>query len=67
VAIQQGARVSTSLVDDGCVIGRGTVVGAMSSNRVARDEEIVHSGRDSRVGSDVGVLAGARLEPGTTA
>jgi hypothetical protein len=39
----------------------------MSSRRVARDEEIVIVGRDSRIGADVGVPAGSRLEPGTTA
>ncbi len=67
VHVKRGARVSTSIVDERCVIDRDAVVGAMSSNRVARDEEIVLVGRDSEIGSDVGVPAGARLEPGTTA
>jgi glucose-1-phosphate adenylyltransferase len=67
VHVKRGARVSTSIVDERCVIGRDAVVGAMSSLRVARDEEIVLVGRDSQVGDDVGVAAGARLEPGTTA
>lgn len=67
VRIQRGARVNTSIIDERCSIGRDAVVGAMSSNRVARDEEIVLMGRDSEVGADVGVAAGARLEPGTTA
>jgi glucose-1-phosphate adenylyltransferase len=67
VRIERGARVSTSIIDERCVIGRDAVVGAMSSNRVARDEEIVLMGRDSQVGLDVGVAAGSRLEPGTTA
>jgi glucose-1-phosphate adenylyltransferase len=67
VRIERGARVNTSIVDVRCTIGRDAVVGAMSSSRVARDEEIVLVGRDSTVGGDVGVPAGARLEPGTTA
>jgi glucose-1-phosphate adenylyltransferase len=67
VRIERGARITTSIVDDRCSIGRESVVGAMSSNRVARDEEIVLMGRDSVVGADVGVPAGARLEPGTSA
>lgn len=67
VRVERGARVNTSIVDVRCAVGRDAVVGAMSSNRVARDEEIVLMGRDSTVGTDVGVPAGARLEPGTTA
>jgi glucose-1-phosphate adenylyltransferase len=67
VHIKRGARVNTSIVDERCVISRDAVVGAMSSYRVARDEEIVLVGRDSAIGSDVGVPGGARLEPGTTA
>ena len=67
VVVERGARVSTSIVDEGCRIEREAVVGAMSSYRVARDEEIVLIGKDCRIGMDVGVPAGARLEPGTTA
>jgi glucose-1-phosphate adenylyltransferase len=67
VRIERGARVSTSIVDERCRIGEEAVVGAMSTNRVARDEEIVLVGLDSVVGAGVGVAAGARLEPGTTA
>jgi glucose-1-phosphate adenylyltransferase len=67
VRIERGARVNTSIIDARCTVGRDAVVGAMSSNRVARDEEIVLMGRDSTVAADVGVPAGARMEPGTTA
>jgi glucose-1-phosphate adenylyltransferase len=67
VRVRRGARVSTSIVDERCLVSRDAVVGAMASNRVARDEEIVLIGRDSEIGADVGVPAGARLEPGTTA
>ena len=67
VRIERGARVNTSIIDTDCTIGRDAVVGAMSSNRIARSEEIVLMGRDSTVGADVGVPAGSRMEPGTTA
>ena len=67
VRIERGARVNTSIVDVRCAIGRDAVVGAMSSNRMARNEEIVLMGRDSTVGNDVGVPAGSRMEPGTSA
>ena len=67
VRIERGARVSTSIVDERCRIGRDAVVGAMSSRRVAQTEEIVLMGRDSSAAADAGVPAGARLEPGTTA
>ena len=67
VRIERGARVSTSIVDERCRIGRDAVVGAMSSRRVAQTEEIVLMGRDSTAAADAGVPAGARLEPGTTA
>ena len=67
VYIERGARVTSSIVDERSHIGREAVVGAMSSGREARSEDIVLIGRESQVGADVGVPAGARLEPGTTA
>ena len=67
VRIERGARVSTSIIDERCRIGRDAVVGAMSSRRVAQSEEIVLMGRDSTADADAGVPAGARMEPGTTA
>ena len=67
VVVRRGARVSTSVLDERCRIGRGATVGATSSSRVARDEELVLAGMDSMVGSRATVGAGARLEPGTTA
>jgi glucose-1-phosphate adenylyltransferase len=54
-------------VDDRCVIGRDSTVGALPESRTARDEDVVLVGRDSVVGADAGVGPGARLEPGTTA
>lgn len=67
VRIEPNARVTTSIVDERCRIGREATVGAMPSTRVARDEEIVLVGQDSTIGADVGISAGARLEPGTSA
>jgi glucose-1-phosphate adenylyltransferase len=67
VVVSRGARVSTSIVDERCRIGRDATVGALSSNRVAREEDLVLVGMESTVGRRAGVRAGARLEPGTTA
>ncbi len=67
VYIERGARVTSSIVDECSHIGRDAVVGAMSASRAARAEDIVVIGRDCRVDPDVGVAAGARLEPGTSA
>lgn len=67
VRIEGGARVCTSIIDERCVISRDAVVGAMPCATTATDDEIVLIGRDSVVGRDVGVHAGSRLEPGTTA
>ena len=43
------------------------MTGELPASRVARDEEVTLVGRDSVVGRDAHVAAGARLEPGTTA
>ena len=61
--VRSGAEVHTAVVDERCELVRGAVVGAASTARLARDEDVVLVGRDSRVGGRVG--AGARLEPGT--
>ena len=67
VYIERGARVTSSIVDVRTHIGRDAVIGAMASGHTARSEDIVLIGQESTVGVDVGVPAGARLEPGTTA
>jgi glucose-1-phosphate adenylyltransferase len=67
VHVERGARVTTAVVDDRCHIGREATVGSMPSSRLARDEELVLVGRDSDIGADAGVHAGARLEPGSSA
>ena len=65
--VESGARVTTTVADDRSVFGRHSVTGELPASRVARDEEVTLVGRDSVVGRDAHVAAGARLEPGTTA
>lgn len=66
VVVRRGARVATALLDERTEVGRDAVVGELPGTRVARDEEIVLAGIDTRVGRRKTVGAGARLEPGTT-
>lgn len=61
--IRAGAQVRTSVVDERCEVREGARVGAEPSGRVARGEDMVLVGRDSRVGGEV--PAGGRLEPGS--
>jgi glucose-1-phosphate adenylyltransferase len=61
--VRAGAVVHTAVVDERCEVLAGARVGARPTARLARDEDIVLVGRDSRVGGEV--VAGARLEPGT--
>ena len=61
--VRAGAVVHTAVVDEGCEVLAGARLGARPTARLARDEDIVLVGRDSRVGGEV--VAGARLEPGT--
>ncbi len=67
VRVSRGARVTTALVDERSVVGPNSVVGARPSARVARDEDLVLVGTESTVGPRVEVVAGARLEPGSSA
>lgn len=68
VRIMPGARLSTCIVDDGCLVGRDAVVGALPrSTRLARDDEVVLVGKESTIGRDAAIAAGGRLEPGTSA
>ncbi len=66
VVVRRGARITTTVVDEGSRIDRDAVVGARTRARVARDEEVTLVGRDCRVGRGTHVAGGARLEPGTT-
>jgi glucose-1-phosphate adenylyltransferase len=63
--IRAGAVVRTTVLDERCVVGERARVGGEPAGRLARDEDVVLVGRDSRVGADV--AAGARLEPGSDA
>jgi glucose-1-phosphate adenylyltransferase len=61
--VRAGAVVRTSVLDERCEVAARARVGAESSARLARDEDVVLVGRDSRVAGEV--AAGARLEPGS--
>ena len=63
--IRAGAVVRTTVLDERCEVASGARVGAEPAARLARDEDLVLVGRDSRVGGEV--PAGARLEPGSAA
>ena len=63
--IRAGAVVRTAVLDERCEVASGARVGAEPAARLARDEDLVLVGRDSRVGGEV--PAGARLEPGSAA
>jgi glucose-1-phosphate adenylyltransferase len=63
--IRAGAVVRTTVLDERCEVAPGARVGAEPAGRLARDEDLVLVGRDSRVGGEV--PAGARLEPGSAA
>lgn len=61
--IRAGAVVRTTVLDERCEVAARSRVGAVSSRRLAHDDDLVLAGRDSRLGGDV--PAGARLEPGS--
>lgn len=61
--VRSGAEVCTAVLDERCEVLARARVGAVPSARLARNEDVVLAGRDSRVGGEV--PAGARLEPGT--
>ncbi|MDR7253676.1 glucose-1-phosphate adenylyltransferase [Nocardioides sp. BE266] len=63
--IRAGAVVRTTVLDERCEVDAGARVGGEPSGRLARDEDVVLVGRDSRVGGEV--ASGARLEPGSDA
>ncbi|WP_104105328.1 sugar phosphate nucleotidyltransferase [Nocardioides sp. 616] len=65
--VRRGATVSTSIVDERAEIESDSRVGELPSARLARDEDLVLLGIDTRVGQGVRVAPGARLEPGGTA
>lgn len=67
VVVAAGAAVRMSIVDDGCRIGRRSVVGDASSSTRLREEDLTLLGRDCEIPGGAQVPAGSRLEPGTTA
>ena len=48
VVVRSGAVVQTAIVDEGCEVRRTARVGAVPAARLARDEDLVLVGRDSR-------------------
>lgn len=67
VEVEGGAEVRATVVDTGCTIGRGAVVGAAPPGSRIGDDRLVLVGRDSRVARGAAVAPGSRLEPGSTA
>lgn len=67
VTVRSGAFVGTAIVDDHVEVGPRARLGVETGDRLPDDEAISLVGRDSRIGADVVVGPGARLDPGTTA
>ena len=69
VVVRRGATVTTSLLDERCMIGEDARVGGAPADpdAVTSDDEVTMLGLDSTVGAGVVLPAGSRLEPGTTA
>ncbi|CAN7281364.1 glucose-1-phosphate adenylyltransferase family protein [Knoellia sp. LjRoot47] len=65
--IEAGAEVRGAVVDSECTIARGAWVGETPPGTRVGDDRIVLVGHESRVGRNVVVPPGARLEPGSTA
>ncbi|MCE1178172.1 MAG: glucose-1-phosphate adenylyltransferase [Micrococcales bacterium] len=65
VVVEAGASVHTAIVDERTVIGRDAVVGAATTRRSPRDEDIVLVGRETRVRRGRTLEAGDRVEPGS--
>jgi len=66
VVVRRGATLTTSLVDERCVVGADSTVGGAGSG-TPEDDEITMLGMDSTVGTSVTLPVGSRLEPGTSA
>jgi glucose-1-phosphate adenylyltransferase len=64
--IHAGARLDRTIVDQECTIGPGAAIGSADIDPEDSDA-IVLIGRQSTVGRNVTISAGARLEPGSTA
>ena len=62
--VERGAVVDWAIVDEGCVVEAGAVVGRPDADATGDPDQVTIVGTESRV--DVELVAGARLEPGTT-
>ncbi len=62
--VGRGAVVDWAIVDEGCVVEAGAVVGRPDADATGDPDQVTIVGTESRV--DVELVAGARLEPGTT-
>ncbi|HET6967912.1 MAG TPA: sugar phosphate nucleotidyltransferase [Ornithinibacter sp.] len=67
VHVARDARVVTAILDDEVHVGIGASVGEPTRATRAHDDHIAVVGRQSVIGRGGVVVAGARLEPGTTA
>jgi glucose-1-phosphate adenylyltransferase len=66
VVVGARATVGTAVVDERVRIGRGARVGAASGPRRLRAEDVTLVGADARVRGGADVLAGGRMEPGSS-
>jgi glucose-1-phosphate adenylyltransferase len=62
--VERDAVVDWAVVDDGCRVTAGSVVGRPDARALEDPDEVTIVGRDSRVSQDL--AQGARLEPGTS-
>ena len=62
--VERDARVHGAIIDEGCVVTSGVVVGDAGAAACDDPEQVTIVGRHSRVVGDLPV--GSRLEPGTT-
>lgn len=67
VHIRAGATLGTTIADTGASIGKDAVVGAVSTRRRPRDEDITLIGAGSVITNQSIIDPGSRLEPGTHA
>jgi glucose-1-phosphate adenylyltransferase len=67
VLVARGATVTTAVLDERVVVGRGSVVGGPAPANRLDDVHVTLVGRECRVSGGGVVDAGGRLEPGTVA
>ena len=67
VHVGRDAHVVTALLDENVRVGAGARVGEATRATRAHDDHIAVVARDSVIGRNATIPAGARLEPGTTA